>query len=66
MRSSRRPGRAAVRRPGVDRIDTPHGAEFIDAPAQLRRYRTKLERVDSVALTEHASLGLIRCIAQEL
>ncbi|MET9561474.1 helix-turn-helix domain-containing protein [Streptomyces tauricus] len=47
-------------------IDTPHGAEFIGAPAQLRRYRTKLERVDSAALTEHASVGLIRRIAQEL
>jgi transcriptional regulator with XRE-family HTH domain len=47
-------------------IDTPHGAEFIDTPAQLHRYRTKLERVDSVALAEDASLGLIRRIAHEL
>ncbi|BCL29423.1 helix-turn-helix domain-containing protein [Streptomyces aurantiacus] len=47
-------------------IDTPHGAEYIDPPAQLHRYRTKLERVDSVALAEDASLGLIRRIAQEL
>ncbi|MFS8200274.1 helix-turn-helix domain-containing protein [Streptomyces sp. CWNU-52B] len=47
-------------------IDTPHGAEFVDAPAQLHRYRTKLQHVDSVALAEDASLGLIRRIAQEL
>ncbi|MBC9727844.1 helix-turn-helix domain-containing protein [Streptomyces sp. TRM68367] len=47
-------------------IDTPHGAEFIDAPAQLHRYRAKLERVDSAALPQDASLDLIRRIAQEL
>ncbi|GCB47610.1 higA protein [Streptomyces sp. NL15-2K] len=47
-------------------IDTPHGAEFIDAPAQLHRYRAKLERVDNAALPQDASLDLIRRIAQEL
>lgn len=47
-------------------IDTPHGAEFIDAPAQLHRYRTKLERVDSAALAEDASLDFIRRILHEL
>ncbi|MEU5704306.1 helix-turn-helix domain-containing protein [Streptomyces aurantiacus] len=47
-------------------IDTPHGAEFVDPPAQLHRYRTQLERVDSVALAVDASLGFIRRIAQEL
>jgi transcriptional regulator with XRE-family HTH domain len=47
-------------------IDTPHGAEFIDAPAQLHRYRATLERVDSAALPQDASLDLIRRIAQDL
>ncbi|MDO0912692.1 helix-turn-helix transcriptional regulator [Streptomyces sp. DT2A-34] len=47
-------------------IDTPHGAEFIDATAQLNRYRALLERVDSTALPQDASLDLIRRIAQEL
>lgn len=47
-------------------IDTTHGPEFIDAPAQLLRYRSRLERVDSAALPQAASLELIRRIAQEL
>ncbi|MDH6625212.1 transcriptional regulator with XRE-family HTH domain [Streptomyces sp. LBL] len=47
-------------------IDTTHGAEFIDAPAQLIRYRDRLERVDSAALPQEASLDLVRRIAQGL
>ncbi|MFI1729067.1 helix-turn-helix domain-containing protein [Streptomyces acidicola] len=47
-------------------IDTPHGAEFVDAPAQLHRYRAKFESVDSAALPQDASRDLIRRIAQEL
>jgi transcriptional regulator with XRE-family HTH domain len=47
-------------------IDTQHGAEFIDATAQLNRYRALLERVDTAALPQDASLDLIRRIAQEL
>ncbi|WP_199847905.1 DUF5753 domain-containing protein [Streptomyces dysideae] len=47
-------------------IDTQHGAEFIDATAQLNRYRALLERVDSTALPQDASLDLVRRIAQEL
>ncbi len=47
-------------------IDTPHGAEYIGAPAQLQRYRANLERVDSAALSQDASVNLIRRIAQEL
>lgn len=47
-------------------IDTTHGAEFIDAPAQLNRYRARLERVESAALPQEASLDLIRRIAQQL
>lgn len=54
--------------PQLDTVqtDTPHGAVFFDAPAQLRHYRAQLERVDSAALSQDASLDLIRRIAQEL
>ncbi|MEU9184819.1 helix-turn-helix transcriptional regulator [Streptomyces sp. NPDC048484] len=54
--------------PQLDTVqtDTPHGAEFIDAAAQLNRYRALLERVDSTALAVDASLNLVRRIAQEL
>ncbi|WP_019073492.1 helix-turn-helix domain-containing protein [Streptomyces hokutonensis] len=47
-------------------IDTPHGAEFIDATARLNRYRTRSEIIDKAALPQEASLDLIRRIAQEL
>ncbi|GGN85404.1 transcriptional regulator [Streptomyces albiflavescens] len=47
-------------------IDTTHGAEFIDATAQLNRYQALLERIDRTALPQEASLDLIRRIAQEL
>ncbi|MEV0480436.1 helix-turn-helix transcriptional regulator [Streptomyces sp. NPDC050508] len=47
-------------------IDTTHGAEFIDAPAQLNRYRARLERVEGAALPSEASLDFIRRIAQQL
>ncbi|MDX2764639.1 helix-turn-helix domain-containing protein [Streptomyces europaeiscabiei] len=46
--------------------DTPQGATFTDAPAQLQRCRIRLKRIDSTALTQDASLDLIRHIAQEL
>ncbi|WP_405907239.1 helix-turn-helix transcriptional regulator [Streptomyces sp. NBC_00828] len=47
-------------------LDTTHGAEFIDAPAQLSRYRARLERIESAALPQDASLDLIRRVSQEL
>ena len=47
-------------------IDTPHGAEFIDATARLNRYRTRSETIDKAALPQEASLDLIRRIAHEL
>ena len=47
-------------------FDTTHGAEFIDAPAQLNRYRARLERVEGAALPPEASLDFIRRIAQQL
>ncbi|MFI6404647.1 helix-turn-helix domain-containing protein [Streptomyces sp. NPDC050548] len=46
-------------------IDAPHGAEFIDAPMRLSRYRTWGESIDKAALPQEASLDLIRRIAQE-
>ncbi|WP_371578785.1 helix-turn-helix domain-containing protein [Streptomyces sp. NBC_01314] len=54
--------------PQLDTVqtDTPHGVVFIDASAQLRYYRSQLERVDSAALPQDASLDLIRRITQEL
>ncbi|MFJ2263025.1 helix-turn-helix domain-containing protein [Streptomyces sp. NPDC087844] len=47
-------------------LDSAHGAVFIDAPAQLHRYRARWERVDSAAAAQDASLDLIRRITQDL
>ncbi|MDQ0776024.1 transcriptional regulator with XRE-family HTH domain [Streptomyces aurantiacus] len=47
-------------------LDSTHGAVFIDAPAQLHRYRARWERVASAAAEQDASLDLIRRITQEL
>lgn len=47
-------------------LDSSHGAVFVDAPAQLRRYEARLARVDSTALAQDASLDLIRRITREL
>ncbi|EKX62958.1 helix-turn-helix domain-containing protein [Streptomyces ipomoeae] len=54
--------------PQLDTVqtDTPQGAVFTDAPARLQRCRTRLERIDNAALTQDASLDLIRRIAKEL
>jgi hypothetical protein len=47
-------------------IDTIHGAALIDATAQLATYKARLERIDTAALTQDASLALVRDIAQNL
>ncbi|MFD6290902.1 helix-turn-helix domain-containing protein [Streptomyces sp. NPDC060205] len=47
-------------------IDSSHGAVFIDAPAQLGRYQARFASVDNAALTQDASLDLIRRITREL
>jgi transcriptional regulator with XRE-family HTH domain len=47
-------------------MDTIHGAEFVDAVAQLQRYRARLEQVDGSALPQNDSIDLIRRIAQAL
>ncbi|MEV5505748.1 helix-turn-helix domain-containing protein [Streptomyces orinoci] len=46
-------------------LDTDHGCEFLDAEAQLVRYRTVLDRMESIALDPRASLELIRRVAKE-
>ncbi|MEU0842197.1 helix-turn-helix transcriptional regulator [Streptomyces sp. NPDC005962] len=45
-------------------LDTEHGSELLDAPAQLERYRVVLDRMEAVALTERTSRDLIRSIVR--
>lgn len=54
--------------PGLDTVvlDTDHGCEFLDADAQLERYRSVLDRMESRALPEPKSRDLIQRIAQDL
>lgn len=47
-------------------LDTEHGAELLDAPAQLERYRIVLDRMEAVALTEPKSRDLIQSIIRAL
>ncbi|MEX3101479.1 MULTISPECIES: helix-turn-helix transcriptional regulator [unclassified Streptomyces] len=47
-------------------LDTDHGCEFLDAEAQLDRYRSVLDRMESRALPEPKSRDLIRRIALDL
>lgn len=47
-------------------LDTDHGCEFLDAEAQLNRYRSVLDRMESRALPEPESRDLIHRIAAEL
>ncbi|MEV6674012.1 Scr1 family TA system antitoxin-like transcriptional regulator [Streptomyces sp. NPDC051162] len=47
-------------------LDTEHGSEFLDAAAQLEKYRVVLDRMEAVALPEGASRDLIQNIAQSL
>lgn len=47
-------------------LDTDHGCEFLDAEAQLNRYRSVLDRMESRALPEPESRDLIHHIAAEL
>jgi transcriptional regulator with XRE-family HTH domain len=54
--------------PGLDTVvlDTDHGCEFLDAEAQLQRYRSVLDRMESRALPAPKSRDLIQRIAQDL
>ncbi|MFD5389251.1 helix-turn-helix domain-containing protein [Streptomyces sp. NPDC127074] len=47
-------------------LDTEHGSELLDAPAQLERYRIVLDRMEAVALTEPKSRDLIQSIIRAL
>jgi transcriptional regulator with XRE-family HTH domain len=47
-------------------LDTDHGCEFLDAEAQLNRYRRVLDRMESSALPESKSRDLIHRIARDL
>jgi hypothetical protein len=51
---------------GTVLLDTDHGSLFLDAPPQLTKYRTVLDRMEACALTEKNSRDLIRRIAQSL
>ncbi|MCT2594056.1 helix-turn-helix transcriptional regulator [Streptomyces sp. N2-109] len=45
-------------------LDVHHGCEFLDAEAQLQKYRTVLDRMERSALTESASRDFIHHIAR--
>lgn len=47
-------------------LDTDHGCDFLDAEAQLARYRSVLDRMESQALSEEKSRAFIQHIAQDL
>lgn len=47
-------------------LDQSHGLAFLDAEAQLHKYRTLFERIDSAALSPANSRDLIHTIAQDL
>ncbi|MFI9580982.1 helix-turn-helix domain-containing protein [Streptomyces sp. NPDC052236] len=46
-------------------LDTDHGCEFVDAAAQLERYRSVLDRMEAQALSPEKSRELIHRIAQD-
>ncbi|MHC0429536.1 helix-turn-helix domain-containing protein [Streptomyces sp. O3] len=47
-------------------LDQSHGLAFLDAEAQLQKYRTLFEKLESVALSPTKSQSLIRSIAHDL
>jgi transcriptional regulator with XRE-family HTH domain len=47
-------------------IDTDHGCEFLDAEAQLLKYRTVIDRLEASTLKPSKSRDLIHSIAQSL
>ncbi|MFI9824260.1 Scr1 family TA system antitoxin-like transcriptional regulator [Streptomyces sp. NPDC052013] len=44
-------------------LDSTHGPEFIDAEAQLSKYRAQLDAAQALALTPPASRDFIRDLA---
>lgn len=59
---------AVGRVPQLDTVllDSDHGCEFLHGEAQLIRYRSVLDRMESCALTPRKSRDLIRRLAKEL
>ncbi|MEU0844240.1 helix-turn-helix transcriptional regulator [Streptomyces sp. NPDC005962] len=47
-------------------LDTDHGSEYLDTPPQLTRYRSTLDRMESLALEPAKSRDVIHRIAQTL
>ncbi len=47
-------------------LDTHHGCEFLDAEAQLKKYRAVVDHMEASALSPEESRDLIHRIAQEL
>ncbi|WP_198042267.1 helix-turn-helix domain-containing protein [Kitasatospora azatica] len=47
-------------------VDAFYGSHLVESPAQLGRYRAALERVGSMALSEHQSRDFIRSIMEEM
>lgn len=54
--------------PGLDTVelDTEHGCEFLDAEAQLSRYRSVLDQLTNRTLKPQDSRDLINRIAHEI
>jgi transcriptional regulator with XRE-family HTH domain len=46
-------------------LDQSHGAAFLDAEAQLRKYRTLFERVEAVALSPEKTRDLIHTVMRD-
>ncbi|WP_319949581.1 Scr1 family TA system antitoxin-like transcriptional regulator [Streptomyces halobius] len=47
-------------------LDQSHGVTFLDAEAQLAKYRDLLGRLEAIALKPEASRDVIRAIARDL
>ncbi|MGC0312330.1 transcriptional regulator with XRE-family HTH domain [Kitasatospora acidiphila] len=47
-------------------VDASYGAQILDQPARLARYRATLERIEAIALSEEDSRGFIRSIMKEV
>ncbi|WP_342746935.1 Scr1 family TA system antitoxin-like transcriptional regulator [Streptomyces aidingensis] len=51
---------------GTVQLDQSHGTVFIDAEAQLRKYRALLDRMEQVALSPERSRAFISDVADDL
>ncbi|MFI1731222.1 Scr1 family TA system antitoxin-like transcriptional regulator [Streptomyces acidicola] len=46
-------------------LDQSHGVAFLDAEAQLYKYRTLFERIDAVALSQEKTRDLVHTLMRE-